>query len=358
MAFISGVAKAIQMKKNYLERIKKLKKALEHDGFLIQNPVDLYYFTGLEMSAGKLLVLKDAIWLLVDGRYIEAAKERSPVPVKLDKPNLLLELIPKGSKIGIDSEKTSLQSYMDLQTLWKKASVKPVPEKGTVSQLREIKDAAEIELLRKAAKLGSLGYDHVANHLKTGITEKELADSLEQFWKKQGAQGVAFDPIIAFGPNSSKPHYRAGDVPLKSNQHVLIDIGVTLNHYHSDMTRVVFTGRKQKKIVEIYDIVAEAHLRAKKLAKSGAAIASLDTAAREYISSKGYGEYFSHSLGHGIGLEVHEAPAVRSSTQKLKKGMVITIEPGIYLPGIGGVRIEDTYLILQSGCESLTQREF
>jgi Xaa-Pro aminopeptidase len=346
------------MKKNHLERLKRLKKALEYDGFLIQNPVDLFYFTGLELSAGKLLVLKDAAWLLVDGRYIESAKERSPISVKLDKPNLLLEMIPKGSKIGIDSEKTSLQNYMDLQTQWKKAAIHPKPEKGVISRLREIKDSAEIELLRKAATLGSLGYDHVANRLKTGITEKELADSLEQFWKKRGAQGVAFDPIIAFGPNSSKPHYRAGDVKLESNQHVLIDIGVTLNHYHSDMTRVVFKGRKQKKIVEIYDLVAEAHLRAKKLAKSGASIASLDAAARDYISSKGYGDYFSHSLGHGIGLEVHEAPALRSSPLKLKKGMVITIEPGIYLPGLGGVRIEDTYLILEKGCESLTQREF
>lgn len=349
-------------KEYYSARLHRLQKKFKHNGYLIQNPIDLLYFSGLELSAGKLLVLQDKAWLIVDGRYLESAKEISPYPVLLDKPSLLLELIPSGSTIGIDSEKMILQQYLDLSEALKAGNVHLVPEKGVVSALRAIKDKAEIELLKKASELGSLGFDYVVDHLQLGRSEKEMADELERFWKERGAKGVAFDPIIAFGANSSKPHYRADKERLKENQHVLIDIGVTLNHYHSDMTRVVFKGKKNPKIEEIFDIVAEAHLLAKKQAKSGQSIGALDEAARSYIASKGYGEQFSHSLGHGIGLEVHEYPTIRNTPelqkQKLETGMVITIEPGIYLPGIGGVRIEDTILIQDEGCESLTKRPF
>lgn len=350
------------MKEYYTKRVKNLQEKLVQDGYLIQNPIDLYYFTGLDLSAGKLLVLKSSVQLLVDGRYIESAKESSPFPVELDRKELLSDLIPQGSSIGIDSDKTSLQQYLDLVEQLGKRGIKVIGEKGVIASLRAIKDEKEIALLRASAELGSLGFDYVAASLKTGVSEKEIADELELFWKKRGAKGVAFDPIIAFGANSSQPHYRAGTTQLKDKEPALIDIGVTLNHYHSDMTRVVLRGTENKKILEIFDIVAHAHELAKEKARDGATVASLDEVARGYIVSKGYGEQFNHSLGHGIGLEVHEYPLLRNNnetqSQILKKGMVITLEPGIYLPGIGGVRIEDTVLIKADGCESLTKRAF
>lgn len=350
------------MKECYKTRVINLQEKIQGDGYLIQNPIDLYYFTGLDLSAGKLLVMKNTVQLLVDGRYFETAKSLSPFSTQLDRKDLLLELIPSGSSIQIDSEKTSLQQYLDLVEQLGKKSIKVIGEKGAIASLRAIKDDDEIALLKSAAELGSIGYDYVLGCLRNGITEKEIADELELFWKKRGAKGAAFDPIIAFGANSSMPHYRAGQAVLNESEPVLIDIGVTLNHYHSDMTRVALRAVKDDKIREIFDIVAQAHELAKEKAKSGASIASLDEAARSYIASKGYGEQFSHSLGHGIGLEVHEYPTIRNNAdtqnQFLQKGMVITIEPGIYLPGIGGVRIEDTVLVKDDGCESLTKRAF
>jgi len=196
--------------------------------------------------------------------------------------------------------------------------------------------------------------------LKEGISENELAIELEIFWKRRGSKAIAFDPIIAFGSNSSMPHYRVGQRKLNTGEAVLIDIGVNLNHYHSDMTRVVFFGDPDPKIASIYEIVLKAQELALENCRPGTPIAELDASARTYIEQKGYGENFTHSLGHGVGLEIHELPLIRSQSPgadtQLEEGMVVTIEPGIYLPGIGGVRIEDTVAITRDGYENLTNR--
>ena len=199
---------------------------------------------------------------------------------------------------------------------------------------------------------------YVLSLLKEEISEAELALELEFFWKKRGAKKLAFDPIIAFGANSSMPHYRAGLAKLQSHTSILIDIGVVLSHYHSDMTRVVHFGTPTSVIEKIYSIVEEAKARALALCCPGTLVGELDRAARDWIASQGYGERFTHSLGHGVGLDIHEPPTIRDSglyrTLPLQPGMVITIEPGIYLPGIGGVRLEDTVLITENGHENLT----
>lgn len=260
--------------------------------------------------------------------------------------------------MGFDAENTSYQEYLEWQKKMKPLGLSLLPLDNPIKLLRMIKDPEEILLLRQAAQLGCKGYDFVCSLLKEGVTEAELAVELEIFWKRQGAKGLAFEPIIAFGANGSMPHYRSGDTTLKNGMSVLIDIGVNDRHYHSDMTRVIFYGEPSPEIVKIHEIVVKAQQLAIDLCRPGTLIGELDKAARGYITEQGYGDYFTHSLGHGVGLEIHEAPWIRQASSwakmPLQEGMVITIEPGIYLNGVGGVRVEDTLLITSSGHEILT----
>lgn len=354
----------------YQNRLKKLQQSLQEkgcDALLVEDKINLFYLTGLDLSAGKLLVQPHTAHLFVDGRYFESCQKNCPFPVQeIDPPSLEnLFAFPECTSIkilGFDSEKTSFKTYQQLAALADKLkhSFKLIPVDSPLQALRAIKDESEIDILRKAAALGSEGFDHICTLLRENISEMELATELEIFWKKRGAKTVAFDPIIAFGPNSSMPHYRAGSAKLRPGQIVLIDIGVNFHHYHSDMTRVVFFGEPDQRLKKIHGIVQRAQQAALTLCRPGITLGTLDTAARSLITENGYGQNFTHSLGHGVGLEIHEFPTIRNTPSlasvKLAPGMVITIEPGIYLPGIGGVRIEDTVVITKNGCENLTQR--
>jgi len=350
---------------NYTARLKRLRELLSVtacDALLIENPIDLLYLTGLHLSAGHLVVGLQDSCLIVDGRYYEKSCQQSLYPVELLEKSKLKDWLQHThlTCLGFDQEKTSYQRYVTLNTFIHEKKIKEViPLTPLVQQLRLIKDQQEIDLLRKAAKLGYAGYEYIASLLEEGITESELALKLEFFWKTHGAQRLAFESIIAFGVNSSMPHYRAGTYALKLDQIVLMDIGLVLNDYHSDMTRVVYFGQPSKKLEEIQQVVQDAKDLALSHCRPGVLIGHLDQIARDHIQSKGYGDYFTHSLGHGIGLEVHEIPTIRqtgaSSTLLLQPGMVITIEPGIYLPGIGGIRLEDTIVITETSYENLTQ---
>lgn len=359
----------------FQQRIAKLAQSIKNascDAFLVEDPINLLYLTGQNLSAGKLLVCLSGSVLAVDGRYFEMCKSQCPIPVILSDPAQgLLQLIKffEGNplhRIGVCGSLITYQRYLDLKSeiseINKEQSgqIELKPLQDLLAQIRMIKGPEEIQKLRDAANLGSAGFDFVCSVLKEGISEEEVASELEIFWKRKGSQKTAFDPIIAFGPNSSMPHYRAGKDRLKKGQNILIDIGVTFQHYHSDMTRVVYYGDPDPSILEIHRIVMEAQLAAFKLCKPGTSIGDLDGAARGIIASKGYGDNFTHSLGHGVGLEIHEAPTLRNKSpfkeMPLKAGMVITIEPGIYLPGIGGIRLEDTVVITEKGYENLTNR--
>ncbi len=344
------------------QRIKSAQELLSTyhaDALIVEHPTDLYYLTGLEMSAGKLLITPEAVCLLVDGRYIEACQKSSPCRVILLENQAVknwLSANSKGSTLGFDSRNTSYQTYSTLKKELHAFSMLPI--EGPIERLRMIKDDDEIIELRKAAQLGSDGVKWLVSQLREGVTEAELAWSVEHFWKEKGAKKLGFDPIIAFGVNSSMPHYRAGSTPLKKNSPVLLDIGVVRNHYHSDMTRVVFFGDVDPEIKKIYAIVEEAKSLALELCRPGTRVEQLDSAARGYIASQGYGDRFTHNLGHGVGLDIHEMPFLKVAepfgSEILKPGMVITIEPGIYLPEKGGIRLEDTILITEQGHENLT----
>ena len=351
---------------DYSKRIRLLQDHLKKRGsqaLLIMAERDLYYLVGKIMSAGKLLVFPERAILFVDTRYIEECKAIEHVEVSLEKPDSILNVFKKEvgeGKFSFDSQKLNYQLYLHLKDTF--SEVKPFeldPWPNPVQDIRSIKDSKEIEKMREAAFLGSLGYDFVCSQLKEGVTEKQLAQALHAFWWKEGGQGASFDPIIAFGESTSMPHYHLRDIPLKKNQAVLIDIGVKLNEYCSDMTRVVFFGDSNDQMKEIYQVVWDAHELALQSCRPGVKISDLDGIARNHISEQGFGEYFGHALGHGIGLEVHECFSVSakaSSDLLLREGMVLTVEPGIYLPSIGGVRIENTVVITKDGYEDLTCR--
>jgi Xaa-Pro aminopeptidase len=358
------------MKNQRLINLQKALKAISCDALIVDDPINLYYLTGMQLSTGLLLAYSKGAYLIVDNRYSENCKKNCPFPVLLAESDqktlvhLLLNECSSVKTLGFSMEDTTYKSYLDLQKCIESIpdrSINLKPVSSPLKKLRAIKDAQEIEVLQAAAKLGSEGYDYVCTLLKEGISESEVAAELEIFWKRHGGKGLAFEPIIAFGANSSMPHYRAGDTKLKKGDIVLIDIGVNFKHYHSDMTRVVFFGDVDPELKKIYAIVKEAQQAALNLCKPGTLIGSLDQTAREIIAAKGYGERFTHSLGHGVGLEIHEWPMLRNAAPfkdvPLQAGMVITIEPGIYLPGKGGVRLENTVVITDEGYVDLTKRE-
>ncbi len=353
---------------NYAARLKRLRQLLVQmpcEALLIEHPIHLLYLTGLDLSVGRLLVSQHEACLIVDGRYLEYSQQQNVYPVYNLKDDILKEWLLNYHihSLGFDKQYTTYQAFLTLNTLATEFNAKGhalelLPIESIVQQLRLIKDEDEMAYLRAAAHLGYQGYEHVVSLLEEGVTEAELALELEFFWKRKGASRLAFSSIIAFGEHGSMPHHRAGHTRLKKDTSVLIDIGLVLSHYHSDMTRVVFFGTPDPAIQEIYPIVEEAKNRALALCRPGILLSELDRVAREWITLNGYGDYFTHSLGHGIGLDIHEPPIIREKSTyaatPIQAGMTFTIEPGIYLPGIGGVRLEDTVLITETGYENLT----
>ena len=322
-------------------------------GFIIENSTDLAYFSGLKLSRGRLLVGLKTATLFVDGRYKEIAQKESPYPVKDFKEKAFKESLAKlkGAKaFGFDTSLT-IAAHRELKKAFVKRSLKGV-DRPTLA-VRMLKDRSELILLQKSADLLWKGFLHVRKKLKVGMREIELAREFEFYVKKLGAEALSFDPIIAFGENSALPHHYSGQRKLKRGDVVLMDMGVVLNGYASDMTRIVFFGGVPKRIQEIYKVVRKAHQAALEVCKAGVSVVLLDTVARESMGKEE--KHFIHALGHGIGLDVHESPliSVKSAKETLHEGMVITIEPGIYLPGIGGIRYEDMVVITKTGYRNL-----
>lgn len=345
-----------------LDRINRYTKNAGAQALLITDPTDLYYLTGIKMSTGIAIVYEDHSTLLVDKRYYEMCQKKSPIPVKAIEEFPLSKLLKSTpyseiTTLAFDSGKTSYHDYIELKKTLPQCTLLPLHH--PVVTVRAVKDAYELDLLREAAFLGSEGYEYVVSLLKEGVTELDLAMELEIFWKRKGSDGLGFDSIIAFGSNSSMPHYRPQAIPLKKGDTVLIDIGVKRLGYHSDMTRVVFFGEPSAKMKEVYQVVLNAQELALAACVPGTTTGELDKIARDSIKAAGYGELFTHGLGHGIGLDIHENPVLKSKLPEgntvLQPGMVVTIEPGVYLPEVGGVRIEDSVIITETGQEVITK---
>lgn len=338
-------------------RLSQLQKSLTVDVLLVEEEKDLYYLTGLNLSAGQLLITKKEACLFVDGRYREQAAKAAPCRVEgLNQELLLKELKSHApATLGFDEKKSSYLSYEALKKIALKLKAKLVPLDSPVASLRAIKSPEEQEKLKKAANLGTRGFRHIKSLLKPGVMELELAAELQRFWWEHGGEGAAFRPIIAFGANTSNPHYTPTKTRLKKGDPILIDIGVTVEQYHSDMTRMLFLGEPSEKLAHAYHSVLRAQQAALALCKPGVTLGEVDKAARSVLEAEGLLEFFPHSLGHGIGLDVHEFPFFRDKSFVLKEGVALTIEPGVYFPGKGGIRIEDTILITAEGHENLTK---
>ncbi len=350
-----------------IDRIKKLQKSLvelELDACIIDTPLDIFYMLGIELSLGRLLISKKKALLLVDGRYEEACRESSPIPVKtLDLPTLSDFLQKeKVALLGFDAENTRYSNYEQLKKALsslkrkKQINTKLYPCDHFLKQLRSCKDDAEIRALKQSAKLLWSGMEYLKTRFREGVTEKDLAKEFEIFCLNHGAEELAFDTIVAFGSNTAKPHHHCTTKKLKNDCIILIDAGVKLNHYCSDVTRVFFYGKTSERLKKIYDVVHASQRAALKMCKPGNTLKELDLAARKVMHKAGMEEYFVHSLGHGVGLEVHEFPRISHKSDEadstLKPGMVITIEPGLYIPKVGGVRYEDTIVITDKGYQN------
>lgn len=348
----------------YLGRIQRLQKALTSlklDALLIERPLDLLYLTGLKFSVGKLVVTHKDSLLIVDGRYFQMAKEKSPYPVQLDTAEPFPSVCQNKQikRLGFDGQNTSYDHFLNL----KRASqeIEFVSASPFLKAMRVIKDEGELAKMKKSAHLLWEGFEFLKGSLKEGVTERALARAFEIYSLQKGADSLAFEPIIAFGKNGSMPHYRSQEIPLQVGDPVLIDIGVVVDGYHSDMTRVVFFKKEDPYIHQLYDIAKRSQRAALALCRPGTTFKELDLAARKVMKQENVEELYVHSLGHGVGLEIHEYPRIKYDNDDkdlvLESGMVFTIEPGLYVPGVGGVRYEDTIAITPSGYENFYPQE-
>ena len=340
----------------YLERIKKISDSIaDNTAALITSDISITYLTGFEHSEGYVFVTKEKSYFLIDFRYVEAVqnavKHIDVVMFKnaYDSINVLIAENDIES-IVLEDGAVSLSAFKNFRSELK-ANIKDSSDlSNLISDMRIVKSADEVEKLQTAQKIAEKAYLEVLNFVKPGITEKEISARLEFLMKMNGAERVAFDLITVTGKKTSLPHGVPGDVKVSEGDFVTFDIGAVYEGYHSDMTRTIAIGSVSDEQRKIYDIVLKAHLAGLNAVKAGVSGFDVDKVCRDIISSEGYGEYFGHGTGHGVGLEIHELPYANTRyTEILKENMTLTVEPGIYLPDKFGVRIEDTVLVTADG---------
>ena len=346
-------------------KIKEIQNLLNEDSCaLISSDVNRFYLSEFPSSAGNIIITKDSATLLIDFRYFEKAKKTvKNMDVLLCQSlykDITSVLKPKKIKnIYIETEHITLEALNRMEKgLENFCILKDSALSHKLNALRQIKTPREIEFIKMAQAITDKAFAHILNFIKVGKTEKEIALELEFFMRKNGSQGVAFDTIAVSGKNSSLPHGVPTDKPLENGDFLTMDFGARFEGYCSDMTRTVALGQVSKTQYEIYDIVLQAQLEALKSIKPNVQCKEIDKIARDIISNKGYGECFGHGLGHSVGIEIHENPAFNTRDETpIKNGMVITVEPGIYLPDKFGVRIEDMVVITDDGFENITESD-
>ncbi len=332
------------------------------ESVLITSDINRRYFTGMKSSAGTVLAFRNKAYLLIDFRYIEKARETVKTAEVIETKELYKEISALLRQEGV---KNLAIEAMDvtvsrLNVMKKHLKCVDIIEtdvlSNSINKLRMIKDEEEMEYIRKAQEIAESAFDDILGFIKEGVTEREIALELDRLMLEKGAEGISFDTIALAGENTSMPHGVPSDKKVKKGEFVLMDFGAVYNGYHSDMTRTVCVGTPDEEMEKIYNIVLAAQEKAIAAAKAGISGKELDGIARRHICDAGYGEYFGHSLGHGVGLEIHEQPNAAPSYEKnLEKGTVITIEPGIYIAGKFGVRIEDFVILTENGCINLTK---
>jgi Xaa-Pro aminopeptidase len=349
----------------YLDNLSQKLTQLKSDAILITNTVNVQYLTGFTGEDSFLLFTPEISFFITDARFTEQAKEEirdKNIKIVRQKEGLLkkvAELLADGKqrkikKLAFESSFMSVNFFNHLKKNLSKR-IKLLPTQNTIESLRAFKTPEEIEKIKKAIKCAADAFNKIRDFIKPGLTEKEIADELDYFMRKLGAERCGFTTIIGVDERAALPHASISLKKVSAQSLILIDWGACCNAYNSDLTRVLFMGNPTTKIKALYQTVLEAQQHAINILKPGEMIKNVDLAARNHIKQQGYGNYFVHSLGHGVGRMVHELPGINMKNQEvLKPGMVFTIEPGIYLPGQMGIRIEDMVLITETGCEILT----
>jgi Xaa-Pro aminopeptidase len=346
----------------YQSRLNTARKTMDSsrlDGILFSGLENIRYLCGFTGSDGAFVITQKESFFLTDSRYWTQAEEEvngSQIIHYKKKmegiASLLLDL--KLNNIGFESTSFTFSAHRFLSERLANAS-QLIPLEEELKTLRAAKDAQELVLIRRAIDISSNAFLYLLEILKEGVLEREVALEMESFMKQNGADTIGFDIIIASGKRSALPHGKASGKRIEKGDFILIDFGSGFQGYHSDQTRTVVCGNPSLEQLKIYQIVKEAHDKAIEKVRPGIPICEVDGAARDHIRNQGYGEYFGHGTGHGIGLAVHEDPVVNSENKGLvQEGMVFTVEPGVYIPEWGGVRIEDMVLVTPHGAEVLT----
>ncbi|MFZ5966255.1 MAG: M24 family metallopeptidase [Bacillota bacterium] len=344
-----------------LQRVENLRNRMKEkdlDAVLIYKPENRRYISGFTGSSGYALITREKAYFITDFRYIEQSSNQCQgyEIVQHDNSKTVISILHnlKLRNLGFEEDFVTYGQYLEMKE--KLEATELIPLKGLFNTLRIKKYDQEIQYIQKAAQIADEAFTYICDFIKPGVKEIDVALELEMFMKKKGASGISFESIVASGVRSSLPHGVASDKIIEDGDFVTLDFGCIYNGYCSDMTRTVVVGSASDKQKEIYRIVLEAQEAALTAIKPGVSGFDVDKIARDIIAKNGYGDYFGHSLGHGVGLEIHESPRLSpASTDQLEAGMIVTDEPGIYLPDFGGVRIEDLILVTEDGCKILSK---
>ncbi len=329
------------------------------DGLLVTSRENVYYLSGFSGTSGDLLITNDTAYILCDFRYTVQAAQQAPMYIRKDVKGgiykLVNELISlhRISRIGIEDRAVSYAAYAGMKNSLKNTLVCGVGD--MVSSMRMVKDETELANMRMAAKIADTAFAETVKLMKCGMTEIEVAAELEYRMRKNGSSAVSFDTIVASGENAAKPHGTASDKALEAGDFVVMDFGCIYNGYCSDMTRTVAVGEVSEEQRMVYNSVLYTQLKILNNIRPQIKCRDMDILARKVLDDFGFAEYFGHSLGHGVGIEIHEQPTLSSKSEiLLQPGMVVTVEPGVYFDGKFGVRIEDTVIITENSIENLT----
>lgn len=347
---------------NYARRLQLLRDLLsEHsvDAFLTTHLPNIRYLSGFSGSNALLIVSKTASYFLTDFRYAVQIQDEVVADEKIVGQGSLFHLASKRKifsplrTMGFESDHLTVEQFEQAKKAAGRKEFRPL--RGIVESLRAVKEVEEIAVIQKAVDITDAVFKKILGLIKPGVTESDIAAEISYFHKTMGAQNDAFDTIVASGERSALPHGRASNRTIANGDFVTLDFGCVVDGYHSDMTRTVCIGKPKAEMKKVYSIVLDAQQRAIEAVAVGKKAKVVDAVARTYIASKGYGKYFGHSLGHGLGLEIHEPFRLSTASKNvLRAGNVVTIEPGIYLPNNFGVRIEDVVVVRNGGCEILT----
>jgi Xaa-Pro aminopeptidase len=351
-----------------VKRINKIRQCFIEkgiDGLMVSTPENRFYLSGFFGSDGYLFITERKKILAVDFRYIEEGKNKAPefeIFQVTGKPDWFIQLTETLNirRLGFEADNVTYSLYRQFtETIQKNgSSLQLIPTNGMIDSLRSIKETGEIELIQKAVNISDKAIDHIKKIVHPGMTELKVAWEIEKFMRENGSEAMPFELIVGAGPNGALPHAHPSERSIEEGEPVVVDIGARYGNYTSDITRTIYFGKLDDTFRKVYDIVLGAQLSAMSIIKEGMTGEEADNIARIFIQETGYGEYFGHSLGHGVGLATHESPRLgMRSIDNLVNGMVFTIEPGIYLPGRGGVRIEDTVIIEDGKVKSLSHAD-